>query len=205
MFKVKYGGGEYNVFEIKDSAGVTFYGIEDEPNHIDYVKAENCEIISGYAIKENGSPYPTKPVMFSEQPRAWSEEDEMMLECVLGKIGHYGTGEMCKDWLNSLKERCAPQPQYGYNPYKAVVESIAEMCKHYDKANHSGLRDFYDNVKVKCKDAKEYDSLFPQPTWKPSNEQMKALAIAIRCGITLGTWEEEALKDLIEQLKKLKG
>ena len=44
-FKVKYAGSEYNVLEVKDIAGVTFYGIEDEPNHIDYVKAENCEII----------------------------------------------------------------------------------------------------------------------------------------------------------------
>ena len=45
-------------------------------------------------------------------------------------------------------------------------------------------------------------------TWKPSEEQMKALDIAIRCGIQLGTWEEEALKSLKEQLfklKKLKG
>ena len=60
-FKVKYAGSEYNILEVKDIAGVAFYGIEDEPNHIDYVKAENCEIISGYGIKENGSPYPTKP------------------------------------------------------------------------------------------------------------------------------------------------
>jgi hypothetical protein len=66
-FKVKYAGSEYNVLEVKDIAGVIFYGIEDEPNHIDYVKPENCEIISGYAIKENGSPYPTKPAVFSEQ------------------------------------------------------------------------------------------------------------------------------------------
>ena len=80
-FKVKYAGSEYNVLEVKDIAGVTFYGIEDEPNHIDYVKAENCEIISGYAIKENGSPYPTKPAVFSEKkPAAWSEEDEPQKE-----------------------------------------------------------------------------------------------------------------------------
>lgn len=34
---------------------------------------------------------------------------------------------------------------------------------------------------------------------------MKALDIAIRCGIQLGTWEEEALKSLKEQLFKLKN
>mgnify|MGYP006992109972 CR=1 FL=1 len=54
-FKVRYAGSEYNVSEIKDIAGVTFYGIEDEPNHIDYVKADNCETI-------------------------WSEEDEHRLK-----------------------------------------------------------------------------------------------------------------------------
>ena len=43
------------------------------------------------------------------------------------------------------------------------------------------------------------------PKWKPSEEQIKAVDIAIRCGIQLGTWEEKALKTLNEQLKKLKG
>ena len=66
-FKVKYANSEYNVLEIKEIAGVIYYGIEDEPNHIDYVKAENCYIISGYGIKENSSYYPIKPVVFSEQ------------------------------------------------------------------------------------------------------------------------------------------
>ena len=47
-------------------------------------------------------------------------------------------------------------------------------------------------------------SLKERYTWKPSELQIEALAIAIRCGIKLGTWEEEALKDLIEQLKKLR-
>ena len=40
-------------------------------------------------------------------------------------------------------------------------------------------------------------------TWKPSDEQMEALDIAIRCGIQLGSLEEEALKSLKEQLKKI--
>lgn len=67
-FKVKYAGSEYNVLEIKKSAGVIYYGIEDEPNHIDYIKADNCEIINGgYGVKEDGFPFPTKPVIFSEK------------------------------------------------------------------------------------------------------------------------------------------
>ena len=123
-FKVKYAGSEYNVLEVKDIAGVTFYGIEDEPNHIDYVKAENCEIISGYAIKENGSPYPTKSAVFSEQKQEWSEEDKEMLDRIDDSLEAYATKvrsekdyeleEILKEeqsWLYSLKDRILPQPK----------------------------------------------------------------------------------------------
>lgn len=44
-FRVKYAGSEYNVLEIKEIGGITFYGIYDEPNHIDFIQAANCEII----------------------------------------------------------------------------------------------------------------------------------------------------------------
>ena len=116
-FKVRYAGGEYNVLEVKDIAGVTFYGIEDEPNHIDYVKADNCEIISGYGIKENGYPYPTKPSMFSEQKQKWSDEDEKMYKIALSCIAtieNISNGKNrhadVKDWLKSLKERTTWKP-----------------------------------------------------------------------------------------------
>jgi len=73
-FKIKLAGREYNVLEIKESAGVTFYGIEDEPNHIDYVLSNDCEIVSGYGVKEKGNSYPTKSAIFSEHNSAWSNE-----------------------------------------------------------------------------------------------------------------------------------
>ncbi len=47
-----------------------------------------------------------------------------------------------------------------YNPYKVVVESISAMCQRYDRFDLESLQDFFDNVKVMCKDAKEYDFLF---------------------------------------------
>jgi hypothetical protein len=56
---------------------------------------------------------------------------------------------------------------------------------------------------ILLKDVDWLKSLRPQSQWKPSDEQMKALGIAIRSGIQLGTWEEDALKSLAEQLKKL--
>ena len=114
-FKVKYAGSEYNVFETKDIAGVTFYGIEDEPNHIDYVQAENCERVGGYGIKEIGSPYPTKPAVFSEHNPAWSEEDRDYYDAIIAKLEVTQEDALLTDnqmeFLKSLKDRSLQQPQ----------------------------------------------------------------------------------------------
>jgi len=210
-FKVKYAGSEYNVFETKDIAGVTFYGIEDEPNHIDYVKADNCEIISGgYGIKENGSPYPTKPAVFSEQNPTWSEEDENRFNNLIFLVECSEENDATKEGfirfinkLKSLKDRVQLQNIAYYNPYKEVVESIAKMCKHYDNMDVGSLQDFYDNVKVKCKDAKEYDSLFPQSRWKPSDKQMDVLLSEVTAW-TKGCPKQIVLESLYQDLKKLR-
>ena len=144
-----------------------------------------------------------------EQKPAWSALDERNLEEIIDVIkANKNNAPNCDlptydrflSWLQSLR----PQNKYAYNPYKAVVESIAEMCKHYDKASHSGLRDFYDNVKVKCKDAKEYDSLFPQSTWMPSDEQMEALDDFIYAKYPNTEKYGAAVKSLYQDLKQLK-
>ena len=46
-----------------------------------------------------------------------------------------------------------------YDPYKATVESIADMVERYSDVG-SDLQDFYDNVKVQCKDAVEYERIW---------------------------------------------
>ena len=46
-FKVKYAGGIYKVVRLKIApGGVMFFGIEDEPGHIDYICSASCEIVS---------------------------------------------------------------------------------------------------------------------------------------------------------------
>ena len=97
---------------------------------------------------------------------AWSEEDEDKMQIIINIIKDSDPDwEELINWLKSLR----PQNSYAYNPYKAVVESIAAMVEKYATSD-SDLQDFYNNVKVKCKDAKEYNSLYPQNTWKPSDE-----------------------------------
>ena len=116
--------------------------------------------------------------LYEQKTAKWSEEDDLTCESIIDTLKRTNGASQTKvDWLKSLKDRVHPLPkkQCEYNPYKAVVESIAKMCKHYDNMDVGSLQDFYDNVKVKCKDAKEYDSLYPQSTWKPSDGQMKLL------------------------------
>ena len=63
--KVKYAGKVYKLVGTKKIVnGELMYGIEDEPNHIDYVKASSCEPCLGYGIKDHGKDYPTKPATF---------------------------------------------------------------------------------------------------------------------------------------------
>jgi len=51
-----------------------------------------------------------------------------------------------------------------YNPYKAVVESIAKMCDKYEAfaSDEAQMRDFLCNVKAKCHEAVEYDKKYCQ-------------------------------------------
>ena len=134
-FKVKYAGSEYNVLEVKDIAGVTFYGIEDEPNHIDYVKPENCEIISGYAIKENGSPYPTKPAVFSEKkPTAWLEKQ--------GKE---------TSWKPSKEEM-------------DVLYGLAYITNQYDEHKEEVITRLYQDLKREFFNGSSYENMFPTNT-----------------------------------------
>jgi len=124
---------------------------------------------------------------FVGQNHGWSEEDYRIFSMIVTDVNlahdvvRKGSADKERDrelsWLDFLRDRVQIQDITYYNPYKEVVESIAEMCKHYDKG--TDLQDFYDNVKVKCKDAKEYDSLYPQSTWKPSEKQMDLINEAI--------------------------
>lgn len=133
------------------------------------------------------------------------EENERMFKS-LNKLLNEASCYSCTEgvdkilsWLKSLK----PQNRDTYNPYKEVVSSIAEMCDKYKSFSDDRANDFVNNVKVKCKEVKEYDSIYPQNTWKPSDAQMQALKEA--CD---KSWEPDGfdpLYTLYEQLKKLKG
>ena len=110
------------------------------------------------------------------------------------------------NWLKSLR----PQNRDTYNPYKEVVSSIAEMCDKYKFFSDDRANDFVNNVKVKCKDAKEYDSIYPQNTWLPSDEQMESLEQFISEYKDIDDSNRaypisHIIESLYNDLKKLKG
>ena len=152
-FKVKYAGSEYDVIEIKKfPGGIIYYGIEDEPNHIDYILPENCEIISGYGVKEKGSPYPTKPAIFSGQNPAWSEEDDYNVQCLVAKVtsdiqnGNVGRNQELIDWLKSLKGRV--QPQNLWKPSEEQIQCLYDAIEHYHTNGYpaSKLNELYEQM-----------------------------------------------------------
>ncbi len=121
----------------------------------------------------------------------WSEEDEMMLECVLGKISDLGTGEMCKDWLKSIKDRVQPQSKQDWSEEDSammnlLIEELNSIAKH-----NGCLKQYEPEINW-------LKSLKPNH-WKPSKEQMEALEDAISCRAL--PWEQ--LGTLYNDLKKL--
>lgn len=79
-----------------------------------------------------------KPADKIEPKQEWSEEDEMMLECVLDKIGDLGTGEMCKEWLINLKYRvgcevnCTTTKEWSEED-ETTKNNISHIIRQYDK------------------------------------------------------------------------
>ena len=149
-----------------------------------------------------------------EQEPAWSEEDSDMLDDIVKSLKKYQLQmpnyrvELQMRWLKSLKDRIQPQPKQKWSEedeaiYYGVIETEQYML---DVVN--GIKKFnVGNISIKEECTRELNwlkSLRPQNTWKPSEEQMKALdearSLANNCG------EESAfdLRTLHEQLKKLR-
>ena len=78
-----------------------------------------------------------------------------------------------------------------------IIEDIVDTID--DSATDAGERSLLE------KEVKLLKSLKDRYAWKPSDEQMRVLDLAIRCGIYRGTTEETTLISLFNDLKKLKG
>lgn len=102
-----------------------------------------------------------------------------------------------------------------YDPYKEVVKSISDMVERYTELQSlEDLQDFYDNVKVKCREAIEYDK-----KWcKKQDEQKTSDSLKIMpdkwytcieswstIDMKIGDWFEEGYYYLGSDILKYKG
>ena len=63
-----------------------------------------------------------------------------------------------------------------YNPFKATVETIMKMCEKYGEFDNERANDFLNNIRVKCKDAIEYEKMFPTEKMPILNENLDRVA-----------------------------
>ena len=137
------------------------------------------------------------PVVKEQKPAEWSEEDEKMLQSIIkdfraGKVSTIGQ----EQWLKSLPERFSLQPKQEWSEEDETylqdaiwcVKQAYKLCK---TENDTGT----------CWSAEKWLKSL-KPSWKSSEEQMKALYNVINpCDYV----DKKALESLYEQLKKLRS
>lgn len=123
---------------------------------------------------------------------AWSKEDEEELDIAISTLKEAGQHDSAK-WLKFLKDRVQPKQEWSEEDIRNIedIDSILFYNKDLPEDTCMRLRNWL-------------KSLRPQSQWKPSDEQMIILQEAIGIVGQL-TPRGECLKELVEQLKKLKG
>lgn len=132
-----------------------------------------------------------------QKPNDWSEEDEKMINTLIIALPQWANGNIAMlpsqaeeyvERLKSLKDRVQPQPQQEWSE-----EDLYKI--------ENALFGTY-AVDVATRLLNKIKSLRPQPKWKPSEEQMKALYDAA----FEANWESmniDLLESLYNDLKKL--
>jgi len=137
--------------------------------------------------------------VYGEQKSVWSEKDEKEVAVLEAYI-------RSKDWSDRHIDRALgivdelvnkvksirPQPKNEWSEEDSYMLEQAIKC-----VNNSGKLD------VSTEEIEYWLKSIRLQKWKPTEEQIKALNIAIRCGINPSTWEGDALRSLLEQLKQL--
>ena len=129
---------------------------------------------------------------------AWSEEDERIyrgLHNLIYSTPYCDSRKELSDFLDSLKNRVQPQQEWSEDD----EDYINDLIKYFSQ--NERLKNTKEDIVNWLK------SLRPQNTWKPSDEQIKAIRLA-RAFVTDDFSENPTLSDVLveleEQLKKLK-
>ena len=142
---------------------------------------------------------------------AWSEEDEKTLNEIfsvaarasLRKSTLFGISYdyiKWQNWLKSLKDRVQPQPKQEWSVEdEAMWAEISDLL--WEGYKQSGSKFSWDDIRNWVNP--KLKSLRPQKQWKPTKEQMDALAWALSLAKNCGEECAFDLRTLQDQLKKL--
>ena len=128
----------------------------------------------------------------------WSEEDEKYTNIVVSALGspsidglycfHNVKSADVINWFKSIKDKV--QPKQEWNEQEQVrINRIVSCLENLNVADNDIL----------LKDVEWLKSIRPQSRWKPSGEQIKALAMAVEGNIP----QPGIIQSILEQLKKL--
>ena len=148
----------------------------------------------------------------TQKPAEWSEIDKAILEDSIYFIKEFRRSNLCDnesrlqnsstciEWLASLKDRIFPQPKQEWSEedeykYNTILHHLDLRKEKYKKECNQEEQDRYQCLYDWLKSLKE------RYAWKPSNEQINALAKNVEY-VNVGC-TQPILKGLLEQLKKL--
>ena len=179
--------------------GISFFGQHAglDPNDTSAIK-EQANILLGLVPKQE-----------------WSEKDEEMFDAIIAdiqftqKTHNHEVNQVVYereiDWLKSLKDRVQPKQEWSEEDkgnlldVKCIIDEIWHCQYIRGEIDRSceeleSLWSWLDNIWQKLE--------YPSSTWKPSEEQIRALEYQVHSTYQ-GSWQYKASKELLEQLKKL--
>lgn len=198
--KIKFAGKIYKVYGTKElPGGILGYIIEDEHGLYDCIIHPD-EVLGGYGIKSNGSPYPTKDIAFSGQPAARPQPkaeltllDENIIKAAVAFVeqnDHFNCwGGIDKHTVIKALRSLKPH----WKQSLATVDLENDLC--YIQDNYSDGSHEYKVLGEAIEFIRSTES-----HWKPSKEQISALKVVAH---GYPSDDLNAIESLLNDLQKL--
>ena len=154
---------------------------------------------------------------FAQMQKEWSKEDEKCIRLstdIIDSALRAGfcvqlDRDRCVDWFNSIKDRLQPQTKQEWSEEdKDMIQALNACINAAIKGGMNYIS--FDSKSILIGKVKNWlkslkGRVQPKNHWKPSKEQVEALAWALSLAKNCGEECAFDLRTLYEQLKKLKG
>ena len=185
----------YSSYDSEDKYCEGKYHFIGKPNFMTHPADKEQRDLLFQKMKEAGYVWDAekKEVKKIEENFFWSEEDEQYVKDTLALLAFSAsihTISQVQNWLKSLKDRVQPKQEWSEEDEQYVKDTLALLAFGASIHTISQVQNWLKSLRHK-------------KHWKPSDEQMEALESATEnCAYSE---YQDCLRELIAQLKKLKG